>query len=136
MKKWTWWFAAAAGSCDALTGALLVAAPLFTLRLMGIDAFPAEPVYTRFIGIFVLAAGLSYFLPLAAPHPAARRTLLAAVFAVLALVRVCVAVFVAGAVAAGGLTPAWLSVSATDLVIAAVQVYALASGGWREVTGR
>ncbi|MCB0346581.1 MAG: hypothetical protein KDD66_15790, partial [Bdellovibrionales bacterium] len=51
------------GLCDASTGLLLMAAPEFTLMLMGISEIPDELVYLRFIGAFVFSVGAAYWLP-------------------------------------------------------------------------
>ena len=45
-----WWFLTHRGPLRWLALALLVAAPVFTLRLMHIASVPAEPIYMRWIG--------------------------------------------------------------------------------------
>jgi hypothetical protein len=121
MSRWMTRLCLVAGSADALTGALLLASPALTLGLMGIGTVPAEPVFLRFVGVFVGAVGLSYLLPFAG-DPARRATRLRTVLEVTALVRACVAVFVALAIASGSLALAWASVAVTDAALALVQI--------------
>lgn len=117
-------YAVLAGACDTATGVLLVTVPAATLRLMAIPAIPGEAVYLRFIGAFVGGIGLTYLAPFAASRgSAAIAGRLAHVLVTTAIVRGCVAAFVAGAVLAGALVPAWLSVCATDLAFALFQAY-------------
>jgi hypothetical protein len=111
-----------AGSCDAATGVLLVSAPLWTLGLMGV-APVAEPVFLQWIGVFVGGIGLLYFYPFLLGGEARRRVVLEAT----ALLRLLVAAFVLVSVVRGALAAAWLSVFATDLTLAAVQIVLL----WR-----
>ncbi len=116
------WFAVLAGGGDLLTGIGLVAAPALTLGAMGVAVPAAEAlVFVRFIGAFVGAVGASYWLALATRRPER----LWAVFRVTLVLRFSVGTFVAGAVAAGALAWPWLSVTATDLGIAAVQLWLL-----------
>jgi len=122
-------FAFAAGLCDAATGVALVAAPLWTLGRMGIEPLPAEPVYLRWIGAFVLAVGLAYLYPfLLAPGRRAAR--LATVFEVTALARGAVALTAGGAILAGELAPAWAGVPLFDAALAVAQLVLLARGAF------
>jgi hypothetical protein len=54
------------GLSDTLTGALLIVAPEFTLRLMGLHAPSDALAYLSFIGAFVLSVGLACLY--GAPH--------------------------------------------------------------------
>lgn len=110
-----------AGSGDFLTGLLLVAAPLFTLRLMGIASIPAEPVYLRFVGAFVGGVGALYLYPFAL-SAARRAQRLDTVLEATALVRIVVALVVGGCIASGTLEVRWITVALTDAVLAAVQI--------------
>lgn len=116
-----------AGFCDATTGVLLVSAPLWTLGLMGVPAVaePAagDPVYLQWIGVFVGGVGLLYLYPFLLGGEARQRFVLEAT----ALLRLLVAAFVLVSVVRGALADAWLSVFATDLALAAVQIVLL----WR-----
>jgi len=129
MRKLILSYCLLAGLCDAATGALLVASPGRVLVLMRVGAPPAEPVYLRFIGVFVASVGLAYLYPLV--FGAAGR--LAVVFEVTALVRAAVALFVTVAVAAGALTPPWLSVAFTDAAFAVLQLGLLRKGALNAV---
>lgn len=126
-------FAIAVGLCDAATGAALIAIPLWTLRQMGIATMPAEPVFVRWIGAFVLAVGLAYLYPfvLRAGCPRRRRDRLRTVFEVTFLARALVAVVAGGAIAAGSLERAWLGVPLFDAAVAVTQLVLLQRGGLR-----
>jgi hypothetical protein len=128
-------FAVGVGLCDAATGAALLAAPLWTLARMGIDPLPAEPVFQRWIGAFVLAVGLAYLYPflLRGAGVARRRARLATVFEVTAIARGLVALTAGGAVATGALPLAWLGVPLFDAAVAGAQVVLLARGALRDV---
>jgi hypothetical protein len=107
---------------------LLLAAPRLTLRLMGLAAAPAEPVYLRFIGAFVAGVGLTYLVPVLRPADARSDALLASALLFTAVVRAAVGTFVAVAVVGGWLSWPWSSVCATDLGLAALQLVLLARG--------
>lgn len=126
-------FAVAVGACDAATGLSLVAAPLWTLQRMGIAAAPAEPVFLRWIGAFVLAVGLAYLYPFLLRDGGAGRfgERLATVLEVTTLARSLVALVAGGAIVAGLLEPGWLGVPLFDAAVATVQVVLLRRGGLR-----
>ena len=111
-----------AGAGDTLTGLLLVTAPVFTLGLMGIINVPSEPVYLRFVGAFVGGVGLSYLFPFLYRDRRRTEQTLAVVFEVTALIRLGIALFVGWAISSGALSTGWVSVLATDLVLAIVQI--------------
>ncbi len=112
-----------AGACDAVTGVLLVSAPIATLKLMRIAELPAEPIYLRFIGAFVGGVGLAYLYPfLCRGRSDARLTV---VLEVTALVRLCVALFLGVSLAEGSLAAAWSTVLLTDLLLALAQIWML-----------
>lgn len=127
-KSWVYGLCLLAGLMDAATGALLLAAPLWTLKLMGIASMPAEPLFQRWIGAFVCSVGCSYLFPflLAAGPARDRRT--AGILTMATIVRVFIAGFSGIAIAAGALEPAWLSVTATDAVLAIAQIAVLRRG--------
>ena len=94
--------------------------PRLTLTALGISPLPAEPVYLRWLGAFVLGVGAAYllaFLPLAGA-PARRRTVLE----VTAVQRGAVALFVATAAASGALPGGWWTVAVFDGSLALLQV--------------
>jgi hypothetical protein len=124
-RPWLDAYCLVVGAIDGATGVLLVWAPELTLGLMGITTVPPETIFLRFIGAFVAAVGLLYWLPLLPPRTGyeRRRVVLEAT----ALVRTCVGCFVFAAIVSGSLEPSWFSVSAFDLALAATQVIALGS---------
>lgn len=117
-----------AGSVDLTTGLLLLMAPAFTLRMMGTSAAVADEIWIRWVGVFVAAVGLAYWLP-DLLHPAARRSdRRVAALEFTALVRLAVAAFVGWALASGRLEPAFASVLATDLGLGLLQIAMLRRG--------
>ncbi|MBI2214662.1 MAG: hypothetical protein HYU52_13535 [Acidobacteria bacterium] len=110
-----------AGATDTTTGILLVAAPHFTLHLMGIETEDGNETLIRFIGAFVLGVGASYFLPFLQRDRDQRIAALRSQFATTGLIRLSIALFTGAAVASGALIAPWLSVTASDLALAAVQ---------------
>jgi hypothetical protein len=124
LKFWS----VAVGSMDALTGLLLVIAPGFVLQLLGIAApSPDAMVFLSWIGIFVMAVGLSYGFALG-KHRGRGET----VWAFTALVRILVAGFLTLKIAGGSLESAWAVVALSDFVVAVVQIVILRKAWWRE----
>jgi hypothetical protein len=124
LKLWS----IAVGSMDALTGMLLVFFPALVLRMLGIAApSPDALVFLSWIGVFVMAVGLSYGLALGGRQRAE------AVWMFTGLVRILVAVFLCIKVLTGMMAPAWLLVAFSDGVVAVVQFAILRAGWWREV---
>jgi hypothetical protein len=132
-----------AGFCDTTTGLLLVTRPDLTLNLMGIRDFAAidaagGAIFLRWVGVFVGSVGLAYLYPWflglgsVLPSNLELRSRLHTVFEVTSIVRCAVAAFVAVSVVTGALSWPWLSVAATDLTLAVLQVVAL-RGGWFEL---
>lgn len=122
-----------AGSCDGLTGLMLLTAPLFTLKLMGITPLPAEPIYMRWIGAFVFSVGSSYALPFLSTDPRTHHRRLMGVLELTAWIRICIGLFVAVGVVTQGLASGWTSVALTDGTLATVQLW-LASRLSRDVS--
>jgi hypothetical protein len=116
-------FCLLAALVDGATGSMLLAAPLATLRLMGIRRAAMDPVGLRFIGSFVLGVGLAYLLPFLRESSGGRRGRLIVVFEVTALIRFLVGSFVAVSVLSGQLETAWASVAVTDLGLAVLQLF-------------
>ena len=71
-SSWVYLMMLLAGLMDATTGALLLAAPLWTLKLMGITTPPVEPLFQQWIGAFVCSVGCSYLFPFLLPAGPAR----------------------------------------------------------------
>ncbi|HWA26205.1 MAG TPA: hypothetical protein VG734_11120 [Lacunisphaera sp.] len=123
LPKWVRWLALAAGAMDAGTGACLVAVPAWTLACMGVTPPGAEALeYVRFVGAFVGAVGLVYFVAGWRGNARALRTVLdfTRVF------RGAAGTFVLAMVAGAGWSPAWLSVTGTDYALVVVQTIILA----------
>ena len=124
LKFWS----VAVGAMDAVTGLLLVIAPGFVLKLLGIaPPSPDALVFLSWIGIFVMAVGLSYGFALG-KHRGCGET----VWAFTALVRILVAFFLAVRIAGGSLESAWAVVALSDCVVAVVQIVILRKAWWRE----
>lgn len=124
-KTWVYVMMFLAGLMDATTGALLLAAPNWTLRLMGITTLPLEPLYQQWIGAFVCSVGCSYLFPFllrAGPDRDRRST---GILTMATIVRIFIAVFSGVAIARGALEPAWISVTLTDGTLATLQIIAL-----------
>jgi hypothetical protein len=113
-----------AGLMDAATGAALVVAPAFVLAGLRVPSVgPETVVFLRWIGIFVGAVGLAYLWALLRGGVGPLRD----AFAFTALVRALVGGFVAFEVIRGGLAPGWSLVAVTDLGLAALQRWFLAT---------
>jgi hypothetical protein len=118
-----------AGFSDASTGLLLVFAPQWTLTLMGVRHFPQPIAFGSFIGFFVFAVGAVYLLATRLPLDAANTPRWQTVWAVTALIRSSVAVFLLGEILAGRMEAGWLTVAIVDGALALVQWIGL-SRGW------
>jgi hypothetical protein len=121
---WVARFCVLAGALDALTGATLVAAPATVMGLFGAGELPGQPIFLRWIGVFVGAVGLSYLYPFAFAR-ARRSARQLVVLEVTAIVRLAVFAFTGTAIVAGALGEAWASVPATDLVLGVAQLWVL-----------
>jgi hypothetical protein len=122
---WVYGMMLLAGLMDATTGALLLAAPLWTLDLMGITILPQEPLFQRWIGAFVCSVGCSYLFPFLLPAGPARDQRAVGILTMATIVRLFIAGFSGIAIATGALEPAWLSVTFTDATLAVLQIYIL-----------
>jgi hypothetical protein len=124
-----------AGCCDTTTGALLLAAPAFTLHLMMLRAPDDALVYVSFIGTFVLATGVAYLygarIVLRDCCPTKLRTL----WLLTALTRASVAIFVTANVLTGALPAAWMTVAITDAACVLIQAIGLRKGWLISVQG-
>jgi hypothetical protein len=118
----------AAGISDTSTGALLMAAPVFTVRTMGISVPNEATPFLSFIGAFVLAVGLSYLYGALLVRRAGGVQRLEAVWLLTAITRSSVAIFVVGAVASRTLPSGWLSVAIFDGFCVAIQARGLRRG--------
>ena len=124
-KNWVYILMLLAGLMDAVTGALLLAAPLWTLDLMGVAVLPVEPVFQRWIGAFVCSVGCSYLLPFRWPAGAGRDQRAVGILTMATVVRIFIAAFSGAAIAVGALDRSWLSVPLTDATLAILQLLIL-----------
>ncbi len=109
------------GSMDACTGLLLICAPAFTLRVMGMNEVPAASlIYLSWIGCFVFAVGCAYFF--AIQNELSHGVL---VWQFTGLARITVGLFLVWKIAMGLLEARWLIVAFTDLIVAFVQCVGL-----------
>ncbi len=99
------------GFSDTTTGVLLIIAPEFTLRLMGllvpVDALP----YLSFIGAFVLSVGLACLYGAWVTLRREDQCKVEVVWLLTAITRASVAIFIAGQLFAHTLEAGWLSVA-------------------------
>ena len=117
------------GAMDAVTGLALIIAPAAVLELLQVQPFsPDALVFVSWIGVFVLAVGLSYGLALLP-----RRSRGETVWAFTALVRSLVAVFLTAQILDQSLPMAWAAVGLTDFLVAMVQIAVLHAGWWKDV---
>ena len=120
------------GISDTFTGALLIIAPEFTLRLMRLhvpdDALP----FLSYIGAFVFAVGLCcLYGALVAFRGSCSK--LEVVWLLTALLRASVAIFVLDKILVGVLETGWLTVAVTDGVCVIIQAIGLRKGWPRNV---
>lgn len=121
------WWSAGVGAMDACTGLLLIFAPHFTLRLLGIaPPSPEATVFLGWIGVFVMSVGLSYGLALVRPIHGEP------VWAFTSLVRIAVAIFVTARVLDGSLESRWWLVAFADASVAISQILILRAAWWKE----
>lgn len=129
MKVFLRWWNVGVGAMDACTGMLLMVAPVLTLRMMGLQPIGAEAlVFLSWMGAFVFAVGVSYFLALRDDQAQQGEI----IWKMTALVRAVIACFVVIKVAQGSLEPLWLSVAATDAMVAVVQGIGIKKRWWQK----
>ena len=121
-KTWVYTLMLLAGLMDATTGALLIIAPLWTLKLMRVAMLPAEPVYQSWIGAFVCSVGCSYLFPFLLPAGPARDQRAVGILTMATIVRIFIAAFSSYAIATGALDITWISVPLTDATLAVAQI--------------
>lgn len=116
------------GIGDSSTGALLIVAPAFTLRLMGLHAGGDALPYLSFIGAFVLSVGLAclYGAWIVARRGSLR--ILETVWLLTAITRASVAIFVLAQIADHTLEFGWVSVAIADGLCVLIQSIGLRKG--------
>lgn len=130
--RWLVTYQLIAGLSDASTGALLIAAPLFTLRMMGLVVPSDASPFLSFIGAFVLAVGLAYLYGALLVRGNRAVPRLEAVWLLTAMIRSSVAIFLAAAVVSGSLAPGWLAIAVFDGTCVVIQARGLRRG-WLHV---
>ena len=123
-----------AGVSDASTGALLIAAPVFTVRMMGLSVPRDATPFLSFIGAFVLAVGLSYLYGALLIHRYGGIPRLEAVWLLTAIIRSSVAIFILAAVLSGTLPAGWLTIAVFDGICVLIQARGLRRGWLSHVT--
>lgn len=123
-----------AGFSDASTGALLIVAPVFTIRLMGISVPRDAAPFLSFIGAFVLSVGISYFYGALLIHRSGSGPRLEAVWLLTAITRSSVAIFILAAVLTRALAFGWITIALFDGVCVFIQARGLRRGWLSHVT--
>lgn len=121
------------GVSDTSTGALLIIAPEFTLRLMGLHVAVDSLPFISFIGAFVLSVGLSCLYGAYLTFRGGSASRLEAVWLLTALTRSAVAIFVFQRVLTGTLEAGWATVAISDGACAVIQAIGLRRGWLRDV---
>ena len=116
------------GISDTSTGALLIIAPQFTLRLMHLSAPSDALPFLSFIGAFVLSVGLACLYGAALTFHDACASRVRIVWLLTALTRSSVAIFVLAKVLAGALEPGWMTIAAFDGACVVIQAIGLCKG--------
>ena len=116
------------GLSDGATGGLLIFAPAFTLRLMGLTVPPNALPFLSYIGAFVLSVGIAclYGGMLAMRENQAPK--LEVVWLLTAITRGLVAAFVVSGLLSGALAAGWMLVAVSDGVLAMIQGFGLFKG--------
>ena len=116
------------GLFDAITGALLIAAPEFTLGMMRLHAPDNALVYLSFIGAFVLSVGLSCLYGAYLMIRRENSCRLEIVWLLTATIRASVAIFVLTQILAHTLEAGWLTVAIADGACVLIQAIGLRRG--------
>ena len=117
-----------AGACDTATGILLIVAPAWTLAVMGVAHSSFPHAATSFVGTFVCAVGLAYLYAARLPMNLANAPRWQTTWALTALIRSLVSVFLFWQIAIKQMEMAWLTVALTDGALAMVQWIGLGKG--------
>jgi hypothetical protein len=116
------------GLSDASTGALLIIAPVFTLRLMGLHV-PADSLpFLSFIGAFVLSVGLSCLYGAFLIVRCVSVPKLEMVWLLTALTRSGVAIFIVAQILTQTLEAGWVTVALSDGACVLIQAIGLRKG--------
>jgi hypothetical protein len=118
----------AAGISEAFTGAMLIIAPVFTIRLMGLTASPEAVSFLSLIGAFVLAIGLAYLYGAILVRRTRGAARLEAVWLLTAMIRSSVAIFILDEVLKGNLPAGWIVIATFDGICVVIQAHGLRRG--------
>ena len=116
------------GLSDAITGALLIAAPEFTLGMMRLHAPDNALVYLSFIGAFVISVGLSCLYGAYLMIRRENSCRLEIVWLLTATIRASVAIFVLTQILAHTLEAGWLTVAIAAGACVLIQAIGLRRG--------
>ena len=116
------------GLSDTLTGALLLIAPEFALRLMGLHS-PADTLpFLSFIGAFVLSVGLACLYGAYVMVRRGSPCKLEIIWLLTAITRASAAIFIITQILAHTLEAGWLSVAIFDGACVCIQTIGLRKG--------
>jgi hypothetical protein len=128
-RSWLFAYQYIAGLCDSTTGLLLVAAPAWTLHMMGLAIIPQPVAFVRYIGVFVFAVGLSYlWAAVRWPLTVHAHIGWSAQWKITAMIRTLVAIFVLWQVITAGIETKWITVAFSDGAFAIIQWIGLKKG--------
>ncbi len=116
------------GLSDTMTGALLIVAPAFTLRLMRLHASADALPFLSFIGAFVLSVGLACFYGALVTIRRGTPSKVEVVWLLTAITRASVAIFVGEQILTHELEAGWLSVTVSDGACVLIQANGLRKG--------
>ena len=115
-----------AGLLDTLTGIILIIKPDVILSIMGASEISMPNIFLKYVGVFVMATGLTYFISFSYRSFNITFIQLSLVlWTTSSLVRLCVASFVFSQVYLSTLSASWLLVAFSDLSLALFQYYLL-----------
>ncbi len=116
------------GISDTSTGALLMIAPAFALRLMHLSTPSDALTYISFIGAFVFSVGLACFYGAFLAYHKGNRTRLEIVWLLTAFTRAGVAIFVIEQVLVNTLEAGWSMIAVFDGACVLIQAIGLRKG--------
>jgi hypothetical protein len=113
------------GISDTSTGALLIVAPEFTLRLMHLQVPSDALAYVSFVGAFVFSVGLAcLYGALLMAHKGCRQRI-ETVWLLTAFTRASVAIFILSQIMTHSLPLGWSTVALTDGACVVIQAVGL-----------
>ena len=122
------------GLSDSATGVLLIVAPAWTLRVMGLQASPDALPFLSYIGAFVLSVGVACLYGGFLVSRGGSTQKLEVVWLLTAITRGIIAVFITFRVVSGMLETGWITVAVSDGAFALVQAIGLWKGWLADAT--